>query len=63
MDSDVFEYPIHLLYEVHAEYGLAQPELLIFGENHVVDVERYLRDERCLLRLLRVDKRVGVELV
>lgn len=43
-DSDVFENAIHLLDEVSAEDGFAVPELLVLGQDYIVDVVRDLGD-------------------
>ena len=59
---DVSEDAIHLIDELDAEYCLAQPELFIFCENHVMDVVGNLWDYGSLLSLFGVDKCVRIKL-
>lgn len=48
-DSDIFEDTIHLLYKVPAKDRLAEPELLVFCQNYVVNVMRNLWSQAHLL--------------
>lgn len=40
---DILEHHMHFLNEIHAKYCFAEPELLVFTQNHIVNYGRDLR--------------------
>ena len=62
---DVFEDVQHLLDEIDAEDSFAEPELLVLGQNDIMDIVRNLRHQghcRGLRRIQVLNPAIGVQL-